>query len=77
MGNRSKKQLTVYMAVLTKFENGIRILLDNREEHISIIQPFNRYLLSNCHVVDTILGPGDKDGHKTDTALLQFSFSSR
>lgn len=77
MGNRSKKQLAVYMAVLTKFENDIRILLDNREKHISIIQPFKRYLLSNCHVVDTILGPGDKDGHKTDTALLQFTFSSR
>lgn len=77
MGNRSQRQLSVYMEFLTKFENDICILLDNWKEQINIIHPFNKYLLSNCHVLDTILSPDDKDGNETDTALLQFTFSSR
>lgn len=48
---------------------------DNREEQISIIHSFNKYFLSDCHVLDTVLGSGDSEGNKTHSPL-QFTFKS-
>lgn len=58
---------------LTTVENDICVLLDNREEGISIIHSLNKYLMSNCHVLDTTVGAGKREGNKPDTTLLQFT----